>query len=1180
MEKRGRKKRFIKKNFIFIISFLLSFIILSYLMTARNIDSPANNLWNRTINGPQNWDDYGYGVAVDNNSNDIYITGRANWSGTYDIYLGKFNSSGSNLWNVTINGPQNGEDYGQGVAVDNNSNIYVTGYSNWSGTYDIYLGKFNSSGSNLWNVTINGPQNNDDKGYDVAVDNNSNIYVTGLIYWYLNSGSDIYLGKFNSSGSNIWNATLNGIQNEDDRGYGVAVDNNSNIYVTGFSTWSGLYDIYLGKFNSSSGSNIWNATINGPQKGWDEGYDVAVYNNSDIYVTGFSYWTAPYRDIYLGKFNSSGNNIWNYTIHAPQNFSGYGGGGVAVDNNSNIYVTGALYWYLNSGLDLYLGKFNSSGSNLWNATLNSPLGGASDYGYGVAIDNNSNIYVVGMSFWLSYSNADIYLGKFAEDIILPNIQILSPSNNSNSSNANLNINYTRSDDIEISTCWYSNDTYLANTSIANCGNITNVIWSEAKHNVTVWTNDSSGNENFSSVSFTIDRVPNIKIVFPSNNTNTTNINLDVNYTRSDSFSGLFNCWYSNDTYLVNTTLETTCENITSVVWSEGKHNVTIWANDSAGNYNFSSISFTIDTVKPAVTIVYPTNNSNLSDINLDVRYTRSDAGSGLFNCWYSNDTYLANTSLANCENITNIVWTDAKPHNVTVWVNDSTGNYNWTTVSFNVETVKPAVYIVFPTNNSNWSNVNLDVNFTRSDESGLTNCWYSNDTYLANTTLSSCENITDVVWTSAKHNVSVWANDTFGNYNFSSISFTIDTTAPNILILYPVNNTNFTNIHPNINYTASDNVALSSCWYSNDSYLVNTTLTDCGTNITNINWSGAKHNVTVWANDIFGNENYSVITFNASFCTESWICTGWTTCVSGNQLRACIDRNSCTTELDKPTESQTCSSGGISGGGSVGTTGVASTTVTETITPSTGGRSAEVIISNAKIDLTKISINVKELASNIPIDLTINVKEVNFPSETDLQTGLPSSGEGYQAFNITIKGIDKKNIANIILDFKVNKTWLEEKKNFTIEDISLYRKPSNETKWDSLNTTYINNDSVYYYFSAVSPGFSTFLIFVSPVECVPAEKRCFENQVQFCLGNKKWLVSEVCDYQCRKGRCIEKGLQINLNPLVVYPIIGIIVVGVLISFLAQRIPKIRSGKEMTTRSAYKYFQGLKKSEQI
>ncbi len=63
-------------------------------------------------------------------------------------------------------------------------------------------------------------------------------------------------------------------------------------------------------------------------------------------------------------------------------------------------------------------------------------------------------------------------------------------------------------------------------------------------------------------------------------TNHSDNTIDINYTRSDD--NLQSCWYSNDTYEVNTTLSN-CGNITAVVWSQGLHNVTVWANDSDGN---------------------------------------------------------------------------------------------------------------------------------------------------------------------------------------------------------------------------------------------------------------------------------------------------------------------------------------------------------------------------------------------------------------------------------------------------------------------------------------------------------------------------------------------------------------------------------------------------------------------
>ncbi|MCX6746654.1 MAG: SBBP repeat-containing protein [Candidatus Pacearchaeota archaeon] len=387
--------------------------------TKSRINDFTTNLWNKTINGINDNADMGYGVAIDSQRN-VYITGQTRWTSasTDDIYVGKWNSSGTNLWNATLNGPGDNTDSGRSIAVDpsNESNIYIVGSSVWGASYsDIYIGKWNSSGTNLWNKTINGPGNGQDYGYGVIVDSSGNVYVVGTSSWKSPNTADIYLGKWNSSGTNLWNATFNGPQNNTDNGLGVALDSQGNIYVSGDSRWTSSVssDLYLGKWNSS-GSQMWNATLDSPSFYYDSGTAVAVdpNDNNAIYVTGSNRWVvgSTTYNIYLGKWNSSGQQMWNATLNGPQNNtdSGYG---VTLDSHSNIYVSGSSYWSSASNLDLYLGKWNSSGSNLWNATLNGPQN-IHDYGYDVAMDSQENIYVTGSSFWSSASTADIYLGKF------------------------------------------------------------------------------------------------------------------------------------------------------------------------------------------------------------------------------------------------------------------------------------------------------------------------------------------------------------------------------------------------------------------------------------------------------------------------------------------------------------------------------------------------------------------------------------------------------------------------------------------------------------------------------------------------------------------------------------------------------------------------------------------------
>ncbi|MBI2112088.1 hypothetical protein HYT52_00950, partial [Candidatus Woesearchaeota archaeon] len=235
----------------------------------------------------------------------------------------------------------------------------------------------------------------------------------------------------------------------------------------------------------------------------------------------------------------------------------------------------------------------------------------------------------------------------SEDKSAPSLSISSPVNNSYSSNTTLKIIYTASDSY-LSTCWFSNDSMLVNTTIAECASIADVTWSEGQHNLTLWANDTSGNMNSTTRRFSIDTIiPSIDITVPTNNTNSTNNRQNINATKSDLNRA--SCWYSNDSMLVNTTLAS-CANVTTVTWSEGQHNVTMWVNDSAGNKNSSLVSFYLDSKSPALNVTYPINNTNWTNNLLMVNYTSSDIN--LQSCWYNNDSMLVNTTLTGCANIT------------------------------------------------------------------------------------------------------------------------------------------------------------------------------------------------------------------------------------------------------------------------------------------------------------------------------------------------------------------------------------------------------------------------------------------------------------------------------------------------------------------------------------------------
>ena len=149
--------------------------------------------------------------------------------------------------------------------MDSSNNIYVTGTTGGGldgntglGGADIFLVKYNSSGTKQWTKQFGSSSN--EFARDVTIDSTDNIYVTGFTGGGLdgntNSGSeDLYLVKYNSSGTKQWIQQLG--TESIDRGYGIVKDSSDNIYVTGYTeggldgnTNSGDNDTFLVKYNS------------------------------------------------------------------------------------------------------------------------------------------------------------------------------------------------------------------------------------------------------------------------------------------------------------------------------------------------------------------------------------------------------------------------------------------------------------------------------------------------------------------------------------------------------------------------------------------------------------------------------------------------------------------------------------------------------------------------------------------------------------------------------------------------------------------------------------------------------------------------------------------------------------------------------------------------------------------
>jgi len=362
------------------------------------------------------------------------------------------------------------EDKGYGITSDAAGNVYVTGYTTSSTAFppgfpvldpyqadnasvaipDAFITKITATGALVYSTYLGGT--GADTGWSIAIDAAGNAYVTGStsstdfptanpIQGINNSngaGFDVFVTKLNAAGNAlIYSTYLGGTQ--DDGGYGIAVDQAGNAYVTGYTQSSSLFppgfptqnpiqpdnnsvfplnDAFVTKINAD-GSLGYSTYLGGSNN--DIGNAITVDSAGNAYVTG-STMSAPPNGfpITLGSFQPVfGGNIDAFVTKLNADgslgYSSYLGGGnldegrsITVNSAGNAYVTGntssidfptinPLQPNNNGGSsDAFVTRISADGSSLVYSTY---LGGADqDIGYGITVDSNGYIYVTGSTF--------------------------------------------------------------------------------------------------------------------------------------------------------------------------------------------------------------------------------------------------------------------------------------------------------------------------------------------------------------------------------------------------------------------------------------------------------------------------------------------------------------------------------------------------------------------------------------------------------------------------------------------------------------------------------------------------------------------------------------------------------------------------------------------------------------
>ncbi|MEO0086968.1 MAG: SBBP repeat-containing protein [candidate division WOR-3 bacterium] len=242
-------------------------------------------------------------------------------------------------WVRRYNGPSNGSDCAYGISVDHQGNVYVTGqsYDSVSG-YDVTTIKYDANGNEVWVRRYNGLENGDDLGNAIALDNFGNLYVTGRS-WSSETGFDYITIKYDTNGNEIWVRRYNGPGDSTDEAFAIAVDNSGNVYITGYSYGLDSEKDFATIKYDANGNEIWVRRYNGPGNGEDWAEAIAVDNQGNVYVTGHSFGLNTSSDYVTIKYDSNGNELWVKRYDGPNNYEDVATD-LAIDNNGNVYVTG------------------------------------------------------------------------------------------------------------------------------------------------------------------------------------------------------------------------------------------------------------------------------------------------------------------------------------------------------------------------------------------------------------------------------------------------------------------------------------------------------------------------------------------------------------------------------------------------------------------------------------------------------------------------------------------------------------------------------------------------------------------------------------------------------------------------------------------------------------------------
>jgi len=383
-----------------------------------------------------------FDAAVNPSTGDVFITGLYSGglngaaafnsatftatNGSTDIYIAKYNSTGTFQWAIEIGGT--GADGGRSIALDAAGNIYITGYFNGTVDFDPSAGVFNITST---------------------------------------AGQDAFIAKYSPAGAFLWAARGGGAST--DIGYGIYADANG-VYITGAYVASAVFrssgtstvtastaatpvnnNVFVAKYDQN-GIVQWVASAgsNSAEEGFDVTADanrvyvvgdyrnaLSIYNSAGaLQAVTLPIQSSPNTDIFVIAYTQAGGFSWATNASAAGNDQGRG----ITSDGTDIYIAGGISNNANfpnpapvvtqtvvGGIDAFAAKLDgTTGTYQWvrhirgtgavNDVVNSivyhPLGRVYLAGY---YNGSLNFTIAGGPILTAVNSTDLFVASFTSN---------------------------------------------------------------------------------------------------------------------------------------------------------------------------------------------------------------------------------------------------------------------------------------------------------------------------------------------------------------------------------------------------------------------------------------------------------------------------------------------------------------------------------------------------------------------------------------------------------------------------------------------------------------------------------------------------------------------------------------------------------------------------------------------